>query len=184
MNEQKTFYRPGLVFFSKHTGYQDILTRDHTYNVWPDGTREIARHQLVADFADHTVTGSTGTDFVSESGVPLVRHNSAGGVFDLDATAAALGWDDGEKETAARVMLNRVADPAFHDYDLAPGPMPVSAPWPTYDDTHHFKIPVLAEELGLVGEALAYERGTKNREGVVKALEEKIGVPDESLAAA
>ena len=47
-------------------------------------------------------------------------------------------------------------------------------PWASYDETHHFKIPGLAVELGLVAEALAYEQATKNREGVVKALEDKL----------
>lgn len=50
----------------------------------------------------------------------------------------------------------------------------VSAPWGSYDKTHHNKIPLVAEDLGLVSEAIDYERATKNRTSVLIALSEKL----------
>ena len=49
----------------------------------------------------------------------------------------------------------------------------IPAPWPTYDSMHHNKIGPTAHDLGLVAEALRYERATKNREAVIKALEKQ-----------
>jgi hypothetical protein len=46
------------------------------------------------------------------------------------------------------------------------------APWPTYDTlTNYLKIATLADELGLIDQALVYERQNKNREGVIAELE-------------
>ena len=179
----EVFYKPGLIFFSKNAGYQQIITRDHEYDRYPDGSMEIRKRQLVADFADSSAGGSFDTGQIID-GQHIVKHNVQGGVFDLDETASRLGWTDEDRETAARVMLKLDANPAFHDFQLAPGPSAPEKPWAKYDDTHHFKIASLAEDLGLVGETLAYEVANKNRAGVVKALEEKLATADdESLAA-
>ena len=193
MPEEKTYYRPGLVFFSKNLGYQQIIDRDHTYHRYPDGTLEIVKQQKVADFMAPGVGGSFVPADVDEHGRPIARmheegvppifHDVAGGVFDLDTVAANKNWDEEDKETVARVLLKLVENPAFNDFELAPEPVAPGKPWPKYDDTHHFKIASMAEELGLVDEALAYERFTKNRDGVVKALVEKQGADSESLAA-
>jgi hypothetical protein len=66
----------------------------------------------------------------------------------------------------------------------APLPTP---PWPTYEETHHKQIPVLAEQLGLVNEALAYERAReKPRAEVTERLEGLLQgkVEEETLTAA
>lgn len=194
MSEEKKWYRPGLVFYSKQLGYQQIIDRDHQYHRHADGSLEIVKTQKVADFSAQGIYGSfvptAGTDsegnpvpVMHEEGRPDVIHNVAGGVWSLDDTAAALNWDDADKETAARVMLKLAEDPRFSDFELAPEPKAPEAPWGNYDDTHHFKIPNLAEELDVVEAALAYERYTKNREGVVKALEDKLNTDVEELAA-
>jgi len=45
-------------------------------------------------------------------------------------------------------------------------------PWPTYDKLQNYlEIAKLADDLGLLVEAIAYERYTKRREGVLSALE-------------
>jgi len=185
LSDATTYYKPGLVFFSKILGYQQIIDRDHTYHRYPDGTMEIAKPQKVADFIAPGVSGSFSRGGDHEEGVPDIIHDVAGGVFSLDEAAERLGWDADDKETAARVLLKLVADPRFQDFDLAPEPAPPTAPWKTYDDTHHSKIPALAEELDMVAEAIAYERFNKNRDGVVKALQEKLdaSADTESLAA-
>ena len=185
MTEVEKFYRPGLVFYSKALGYQQIIDRDHTYHRYPDGTMEIIKSQKVADFAAPGASGSFSRGGDHEEGVPDIIHDVAGGVFSLDDAAERLGWDEDDMETAARVLLKLVNDPRFQDFELAPEPQPPSAPWKNYDSTHHFKIPGLAEELDVIAEAMAYERYAKNRDGVLKALQEKMDAqPDaESLAA-
>lgn len=186
MSDEKTFYRPGLVFYSKILGYQQIIDRDNQYHRYPDGTLEVTQPQKVADFAAPGVGGSFGHGGIHEEGRPDIIHDVAGGVFSLDDAAERLGWSDDDKETVARKMLTLAADPRFNDFELAPEPAAPTAPWANYDKTHHFKIPTLAEDLDVIVEALAYERSTKNRDGVVKALEEKqaSSVDAESLAAA
>lgn len=46
-------------------------------------------------------------------------------------------------------------------------------PWPSYDSMQWKRVGTMAHELGLAGEALSYELATKNREAVVKALQEE-----------
>jgi len=92
---------------------------------------------------------------------------------DFDAYADAAGWTEEERETVARRMVTLDANPRFTDFWLYQAPV-ATAPWPTYDETHHFKIPGLAAELGLVVEALAYERSSKNRASIIEALEAKL----------
>lgn len=108
----------------------------------------------------------------------------AGNFYDLDADSAQKGWTDEEYQIAqARLdALCQTWPAAIWRITAAPA----VAPWPTYDDTHHFKIAALAETLGLVEQALTYERENKAREGVLKALEEKLGVreTEEELTAA
>jgi hypothetical protein len=183
---EETFYRPGLVFYSKNLGYVQIIDRDHQYYRYPDGSMEIQKQAKTADFSAPGAGGSFSRGGEHEEGVPDIIHDVAGGVFSLDDAAERLGWTDEDKEIVARKMLTLVADPRFNDFELAPEPAPPSQPFPNYDKTHHAKIPTLAEDLDVIAEALAYERYTKNRDGVVKALEEKLAdqANSESFAAA
>lgn len=55
-------------------------------------------------------------------------------------------------------------------------------PWPKYDEAHHNQIPVLAEQLGFVAEALQYEQENKNRPAVVEKLSELVNAAAEAEA--
>lgn len=185
MAEQQTYYRPGLIFLSNAAGYV-LHARDAKYHTYPGGERELDRPALVADFAEGTTGGFN--RLIAEDGKPInleiygvegysmagMSADMRGGAFDLDAAAQRSGWTEEEREWVARKMLTMDANPQFNGFWLYRPAVP-SAPWPTYDETHHFKIPTLAQESGLVAEAIAYEAATKNREGVLKALAEKIG---------
>ncbi len=186
----ETYYRPGLIFTSKYAGYQLIL-KEPVYHVFPDGQREMIKPLLVADFADGgtsqvLMSGESGVDDEGKPLEPVHVHGSAdgysfrasradvrGGVFSLDDYVRKMGLDDDDREMVARIMVRRALDPRDADMQLWEPPVP-TAPWPTYDDMHHFKIPDVAEASGLIAEALAYERATKNRPSVVSGLEDKL----------
>ena len=187
-NDDGTYYRPGLVFLTRNprnTGHQELATRDNTY-VMVGGSREIDRPILVADFARglDTVAATLTTD----DGVPMrdlpvygvegymqqtQAADSRGGAFDLDSAARDLEWTDAERETVARHLVRQCDDPTKNAIYLYEPAVP-QPPWPTYPDTHHFKIAPLAAELGLVVEAFAYERATKARDSVLDGLAKQL----------
>ena len=100
------------------------------------------------------------------------------GVFDTEEWQTRYGLTDTDREQAEQMLLRS----PFYGEDFIKVETPVdliTKPWASYDETHHFKIPGLAVDLGLVAEALAYEQANKNREGVVKALEDKLPVTED-----
>ena len=104
------------------------------------------------------------------SGMPLKTAYIIGGVFDLQEQASRKGWTDEEVD-----MVRSVVDRICREYPAEVkkrAKTKASAPVPTYDTLHHKAIPGLMEQLGLVGEALNYERENKNRAEVVAKLEE------------
>lgn len=94
------------------------------------------------------------------------------GVYDTNEEQTRKGWTDDERELVEKYML---AKPNYgQDFvEMKPVEKVVEKPWPSYASTHHFKIPTLAAELGLIEEAIAYEQATKARQGVLDGLEEQ-----------
>lgn len=91
------------------------------------------------------------------------------------------GWSD---ETRLYVEEKLEKHPLYgQNFILAERKRP-TPPIANYDDLHHNKIPVLARDSGLAAEFLDYERATKNRPGVVAALEEELAKASEGLVAA
>jgi hypothetical protein len=103
------------------------------------------------------------------------------GCFDTIEEQSRQGWDDETREKVDAFML---AKPNYgQDFTKVEKILVVSGkPWPSYDETHHFKIPALAAELGLLEEALAYEKDNKNRESVISGLDEKLSIPADAVA--
>lgn len=91
--------------------------------------------------------------------------------YDSVEDQAAMGWTDEERKAIEEKL------DGHHAAMLVERPR-VAAPWPTYDETHHGKIAALAEELGLVSQALAYEADNKKRPSVIEALQELAPAPD------
>lgn len=119
---------------------------------------------------------------LEEDGVTPANPVDCGriGVFNTEDWQERYGLTDDEREQAEQMLLRSPF--CGEDYIKVETPASlITKPWASYDETHHFKIPGLAVELDLVAEALAYEQANKNREGVVKALEDKI--PAETEAA-
>lgn len=112
---------------------------------------------------------------LEEDGVTPANPVECGriGVWDSVEWQSKYRLEDGAREEAENLLLRS----PFYGEDFVKVETPadvVSKPWASYDETHHFKIPTLAAELDLVPEALAYEQANKAREGVIKALEEKL----------
>ncbi len=105
------------------------------------------------------------------------------GVYDTEEAQRQEGWSDEE-----RLMVERTLDevagriPGFVR-KLTPVHVPAPRPWVSYDETSAERVPGIAAELGLVPEALRYERENLNREGLVGNLEEALAPGEESRAA-
>lgn len=123
--------------------------------------------EMVAEFGVHRPEVEVETD----AGVE--RYGDISGFFyDLDADAAAKGWTDEEKQLAQGV-LDSVCDSWPEAIWRIEAKAP-EAPWATYDALAEEKVAVLAYELQLVPQALAYEQATSNRAAVVEALQELV----------
>jgi hypothetical protein len=171
-------WRPGLpttkgvvpltsLFGSRYAAYRvKIRSERKVWNAAGTAIMEVVP-EIVAEFARH----GGEFDYQDETGMTRKGAIINGYFFDLDVAADENGWTNEEKEMVRTVLLRQCkktpADVWVHESPKA------VIPWPTYDSTHHNKIPVLAEELGLVAEAIAYEAGNKNRESVIAALEER-----------
>ncbi len=152
------------------------ITARHGHKVYHPVTGSELRDQevkeLTADFAVHRGEYSV---IDPTTGKEETFADIAGYFYDLDSDAEAKGWTDDEKEMMREHLIFKASElPDMCQIYEHPATL---APWPTYDSTHHNKIPVLAVELGLVGEALAYERENKNRDTVIAALLEKAALP-------
>lgn len=105
-----------------------------------------------------------------EDGVTPVNPVDAGriGVWDSEEWQKEYKLSDEDRQGAERLLL----ESAFNGvYFFALEEEKAPKPWPSYDSTHHNKTASLAAELGLVAEALAYERENKNRTSVIEQLE-------------
>jgi hypothetical protein len=96
------------------------------------------------------------------------------GVYDTEVAQEAEGWPDALREYVEEWMLKR---PNYGSDFVQFVKLAAPKPWKNYDETHHFKIASLAEDLDCLEEALAYEQENKAREGVLKALNDKLGTP-------
>jgi hypothetical protein len=136
---------------------------------------EISRtKRLVADFGIHGGEVST-TDPLS--GQLEKRAFIRGGFFDTEEAQERLGWTDDEHESVVAKLDKICRDEPYLLAKVEHTQFAASKPWPTYDDTHWKTIPVLAEQLGLLDVALAYERENKQREPVIEGLERKQSEP-------
>jgi len=95
-----------------------------------------------------------------------------GNFYDLDADAEEKGWND-EEYQIAKARLDALCE-TWPEAIWKLEPAVPEAPWATYDDMDAAKIAILAGELNLVGQALAYEKVTKARKTVVAALEKLV----------
>jgi hypothetical protein len=160
-------YRPGLRFQSRYAAMQvHIRSRKDIYAL--DGTKVDEVPALIAEF------GVLGPEYkyTNLSGEEDTAAVINGHFFDLDQYAEENDLSQDEKELCAKRLLYW-AD-TYPSEGWLYEPLPVPAPWPNYDQTHHNQIPVTAETVGLVAEALNYETQNKNRDSVVEKLKEAL----------
>src|SRR5262245_42434354 len=94
-----------------------------------------------------------------------------GNYFDTDAEAERNDWTSDEKESVEKRLMACTREiPQWVQLVERVAPIP-DKPWASYNSMHAQKIAKIAIELGVIDEALAYERATKNRPEVIGMLE-------------
>lgn len=179
----KYAYTPGLVFESPFSAYVLICRPGRELKYAEQHNEEL--DPLAAEFATHGAEYSyTNPDTQNLDRAAEIR----GHFLNLDEFADEKNWSDEERELAAKRLL-WACEKYPADIHLWSKPK-VAAPWPTYAKTHHNQVPVLAETLGLVEQALVYERQNQARPSVVEKLTEVLdrqredATAEESLTAA
>lgn len=170
----------GKVYRSKASAYQVLIrperrkwndAGDVLIDTIPPLTAEFAKHG-----AEYTVVGPDGEDYRAAD----IR----GHYFDSASAAEENGWSQDEHDLVVnaldKICQQRPEEVWIHTV------APAAKPWKTYDETHHKQIPGLAEQLGLVAEALVYEQQNKQRVEVVERLTELVNAvqAEEELTAA
>lgn len=108
--------------------------------------------------------------FEDAEGVVTTHAAISGGIYDLDIDAQEKGWTQ-EEQSLIEAKLDEMCKQPWCGIYRDTEPV-VAAPWGTYDNIDAEKIPILASELGLVEQALAYEQATLNRKKVIADLQE------------
>lgn len=124
---------------------------------------------MVAEFGVHD---GEYTYIDPETGLSSTHVNIRGHFYDLDVDAERKGWT-GEEKAIAQKRLDELCQTWPEAIQKIEAAAPV-APWATYDNINFSKIPALAIELGLVSEALVYEKATKARKSVIAELEKAL----------
>jgi hypothetical protein len=140
----------GLVLESKYSQYQ-FLVKGPLEKVWRDG--------FPVD--EYTI-------------IPLQFDRY---LCEVDEMARNQEWGEQQREAVGGSIQRHLDDPGFRDMWIHESPKP-PLPWPTYDETHHNQIPVIAQATGMVIAALAYEqRGRPGgpRVSVVEKLSAMVG---------
>jgi hypothetical protein len=112
---------------------------------------------------------------------------------ELDIMAKNQEWSPEDKEAVGGQLEQLINNPQFTDMWVHVPAAPIP-PWPTYDETHHNQIPMIAAATHLVAEAISYEKRREGgpRPGVLSKLEELLAeqpqpeqeeIPDGDLTA-
>lgn len=166
----------GKTYRSKYAAFRAHV-RPEAIHYHPTTGVELSRTKaLVAEFAKH------GAEFEYEDGdgnlqkAPDIR----GHFFNTAAAQAEFKWSDEERESVEAVLDNWCERWPEAVWQVSAAK--ADKPWPKYDETHHKSIPALADQLGLVAEALQYEQENKNRGEVVEKLTEILNAASEAAA--
>lgn len=80
------------------------------------------------------------------------------------------GWTDEEREIVEEKLRTSIHHGTDH-IELVP--VPTALPWPNYSTTPLEELVAIAKAIGVVDQALAYERENQNRPEVLEALSEE-----------
>lgn len=150
-----------------------------------DGQRDRTQDALAVQFTQESLTDSdlafalshwrekefTGR-WLDADHVTLQPLGERIGVYDTREEQDRNGWSDEMREMVEKWMLRKNNYGSDFTQVTVIKPL-VMAPWANYDTTHWKQIPILAEQLGLVREALAYETANKNRESITGPLTDR-----------
>jgi hypothetical protein len=100
-----------------------------------------------------------------------------GGFFDTDVEAVEQEWDEDTKGLVERTLM-RFAQTQQDRIQYVPREkVPAGLPWPTYDVQEPEQVIEYARALGLVSEAVAYEKENLARPLILDALEDVAEAP-------
>jgi hypothetical protein len=160
-----------MLYQSKYADLQ-VFIRSQSVVYHPATGVEISRvAPLRANFGHHAGEYMMEDPF---TGQPERHAVIYGHFFDTDVAAEQNGWTE-EEHGSVVTTLDRLCKQlpfVIAKVDQEAPVLEPDKPWPSYDETHHKTIPVLARQLGLVERVIAYERAHGNREGILKALEQ------------
>lgn len=164
-----------MIFLSPHAGL-NVHVKDEDYYIDPNtGFRDLRRKAVRVDFLDASTAGTLrdaeGNAITDDDGTPMLSIR--GGCFDTDEAAERLGWTPDEKTLVEQKLLSLARDPK-EPITLWEPPAP-ECPLPGWEKLSPARILSISAELGVVAEALAYERATENRAELTAMLEKKLG---------
>jgi hypothetical protein len=142
---------------------------------------EIAGLVLESKFAEYQYLAKGPLHKVWRDGFPvdeqkILRLHFERYICFVDQMAREQEWTPEDCEYALRQIAQQLATPQYHDMWVHL-PAKVEPPWPTYDETHPKQIHTIAQAIGMVAEALAYEnrRPGGPRTMVVENLQNALG---------
>lgn len=166
-------------FASRFAKYRHGI-RSGRFMVLADGQQQELRRELIAVFkpADQILTEAE-TQFVMKNmvhkGLPIDRDTeehlsprSRISGFDTVLAQNEFDWTDEEREIVEQKLLTSEHLGSDH---IELKPEPAALPWPTYNTDDAETIAIIAKTIGLVDQALRYERENANRPEVIEALE-------------
>ena len=163
----------GKLYGSKASAFQVIVQGKEPIRWNAAGNPVEWQKELVAEFGTH-LGEFLAEDFLTKS---TERYaDIRGHYFDSAQQAEEKGWTQDEHDMVVESVDYQCKLTPEYVWEIKAAK--AEKPWPKYDDAHHNAIPGLAEQLGLVAEALVYERQNKNRESVVKGLEDKLAATE------
>lgn len=101
------------------------------------------------------------------------------GMFDTEAAQITYRWSDETREFVEDFLVNHPDNGLAFAVAELPEEM-TGRPWPQYDQCHHMRIHIVAQELGKdLAEVKLYEQTHQNRPVVIQKLEEAMeGTPE------
>lgn len=153
------------IYQSKYAAYRKSVRPE--IPKWEAGVIVDVLPRLVAEFGQ---TSEYAYPNPEDPDQMITGIETRGHFFFLEEQAAQKGWTPEETELV-RIALDRQCKKTPTDVWLYTAPAPAK-PWPTYDEMHEAQIAVFAEQLGLIAEAIAYEKHNLKRKDVLKSLSE------------
>lgn len=115
-----------------------------------------------------------------ETGAFTAVADIRGGFFDTEAAGNRNGWSEDDMTLVDLVLRKVCRERPDYVQEIVPVHVPAPLPWATYGNADAQTAARLAVELGLVPEALRYERESLNRPDTIDALETAmLEVPEE-----